>query len=420
MVDTDSRKIRPGSIFFALKGGNFDGNQYALSAINKGAAYAIVDDVNVQGHEALIHVENVLCFLQKLANHHRNQLNIPILAITGTNGKTTTKELVSSVLAKRYKVSYTQGNFNNHIGVPLTLLNISDDDEFAVVEMGANHSGEIDELCRIAEPDYGLITNVGKAHLEGFGSFEGVIQTKTEMYRYIRDNGKFIFVNRDNQFLQPLAEGIESKTYGIQKDDKLWGCVTKSDENLHVKVMLGTDELNLVSQLNGNYNLENILAAVAIGKEFGVKNDQIVDAIRDYTPKNNRSQLIIDGARNIVMDAYNANPSSMMVAITNLLSKDFHRALFILGDMKELGDDSSMEHKTILDFLCQQKNIVLYAVGEEMMKFQKDYDFHFFSDVSELNAYLDTISDPQEDWILIKGSRGIQLELCLPHLVKNE
>ena len=414
-ISTDSRKIEKNSLFFALKGENFNGNKYAFEALNKGAAIAIIDEKKYEVNERTFLVEDVLTCLQQLAKHHRRQLKIPILGITGTNGKTTTKELISTVLSQKYLVSFTQGNLNNHIGVPLTLLQMNSETEFGVVEMGANHPGEIATLCQIADPDYGIITNIGKAHLEGFGSFEGVMRTKGELYHHIRENKGIIFYNRDNRILEELGKKLPNKISYGKRDANLTGEPVQSPPYVHAKVNFPKGVLYLNSKLIGDYNFENILAAACIGNYFEVDPLKIQKAIKDYQPTNNRSQLIQRGKLNIIMDAYNANPTSMSASIKSFSSGVSENTYLILGDMLELGEYAGHEHRQILELLKEKgfKNVML--VGNEFSKTNADFNFPAFQYVDDLCKYLENMSIKNGN-ILIKGSRGIQLEKVLEFL----
>lgn len=404
LVTTDSRKIEHGSVFVALKGEHFDGNDFAYQvAEDNVAACVIADRKDLPKHERLFIVDDSLTTLQDLAQYHRIKCNIPVIGITGTNGKTTTKELVSAVLSKKYNIIYTQGNFNNHLGVPLTLLQIKPDTEIAVVEMGANHPKEIEFLCSLAQPDYGIITNIGKAHIEGFGSFEGVVKTKNELYDYLRNKHGKIFLNNDNQILKNLSVNIDYVSYG--KD---------ISSDYHAKVLSSNPYLSIIwdghtinTKLVGEYNFENIMAAITTGCYFNIEQELIIKAIEDYSPTNNRSQFIKTDKNEIVMDAYNANPVSMYHAIKNFrnISDDNH--LLIIGDMRELGCESINEHKEILNTIKELKFNNVIFVGEEFKKVNDN--FISFSNVEELITHIskNNISGKK---ILIKGSHSIHLE----------
>lgn len=412
-VSIDSRNIEKGSIFFALRGQNFDGNKYASEALEKGAAYAVVDDEKYLLDSRTILVENVLKCLQELANFHRKQVNIPVLAITGTNGKTTTKELIAAILSQNYEVTFTQGNLNNHIGVPLTLLNINSKTEIAVIEMGANHPGDIEELCKIAEPDLGLVTNIGKAHLEGFGSFEGVINTKSELYKYLREHTRKCFVNIDHEILIKQASGLEQLTYGTSDKAQLYGNNVGSSVFLTVRVFFPKGWLYLKSNLIGNYNMENVLAAARVGVYFEVDALKIQKAVELYKPNNNRSQLIEKGNNKIVMDAYNANPTSMLEALSNFTQIDHTGKVLILGDMLELGEYSNVEHQKIVDYILNNPFTEIYLVGKCFGKTQSGSKIKKFENTELLYDYLYQQKKMNNKLILIKGSRGIHLEQIL-------
>jgi len=416
IVTTDSRNIPANSIFFALRGDNFNGNVFASEAIRKGASYAIIDEPQFSEDERYILVDDVLLCLQQLARYHRDQLGLPILAITGTNGKTTTKELIAAILSKKFKVNYTQGNLNNHIGVPLTILAMNKETEIGVVEMGANHPGEIDILCNIANPDYGIITNIGIAHLEGFGSYEGVVKTKSELYDYLRIKAGKCFLNADNPLLVRQANGLEQISYGKSTDYFMAGGVAGTDYNLMVKALFPKGWLYLKSNLVGNYNFENLLASACVGKYFEVDPIQIQEALAEYYPSNNRSQMIRKEKNILIMDAYNANPTSMMAALSNFKDMLKDNKCLILGDMLELGNSSSEEHQKIVDFIEEQNFSDVFLVGPQFQNTISRTKNEKFEHVELLVNYLKT--QPIENKIiLIKGSRGIHLEKildCLP------
>jgi len=423
VICTDSRDCPEGSLFFALKGDNFNANAFALSALEKGCAYAVVDEAEYAINDRFILVDNALESLQQLANYHRKQLGTTIIGITGTNGKTTTKELIAAVLNEKYNILFTQGNLNNQIGVPLTLLKLKPEHQLAVIEMGANHPGEIDFLCKIAQPDFGIITNVGKAHLEGFGSFEGVMKTKAELYEYIFANGKDIFINKDNQYLTEMSKKAGFKNdarireYSLNSSNKvcnIYGQIKSCSPFLKMKCTLDIGISFVVNtKLIGAYNAENVLAAVAIGDFFGVDEKLIKKGLENYNPKNNRSQLTFTSKNKLVIDAYNANPTSLKAAILNFSQIKQKRKTLILGDMFELGVQSAQEHQNIIDLLQQNefKNVLL--VGKDFKNAQHSY--RNFIDVSELINYLE--SNPiKGHYILIKGSRGVKLEKAIPFL----
>lgn len=411
-VSTDTRNIIPGSLFFALKGDKFDGNQFARQAIENGAAFAVIDDIYYQVEGKTILVEDVLGSLQQLARYHRRNLRIRILGITGTNGKTTTKELVTAVLGKKFRVFSTRGNLNNHIGVPLTLLGMNSETEFGVVEMGANHPGEISALCNIAEPDFGLITNIGKAHLEGFGSFEGVIKTKSELYQFIKKNNGLIFIHSDNQILNDISVGMERKfSYG-KNSGEVRGEIISEDLFLKIKAGCHNETRIIESNLTGNYNFENVLAAVSAGCYFGVGFDDIVSAMKAYEPKNNRSQLIQRNGKRIIMDAYNANPTSMMASLQSFIGGDAQDKALIIGDMLELGTYSAGEHQKIIRFIRDSGCENVFCVGREFAAVAPGFGYKSFQDVDQFCIYLKQHPVYQTN-ILIKGSRGVRLEKVL-------
>ncbi len=410
-VSTDSRNIEPGAVFFALKGERFDGNDFAMEVAEKGVASLVVADrKSLPDHPRLLKVDDSLKALQDLARQHRQELkDLTVIGITGTNGKTTTKELVSTVLSRKYRVTFTQGNFNNHIGVPLTLLSITPDTEIAVVEMGANHPGEIKTLVNIACPDYGIITNIGKAHLEGFGSFEGVINTKKELYDYLREHHKTAFVNSDNELLLSLIGDLQFYSYGSGIEAACNVKLKASDPYLAVTAeRLGDIQTKLV----GAYNLENVSAAIAVGNFFSVDGEDIRQALEQYQPTNSRSQ-VIEGKNHIIMDAYNANPTSMAASVNNFKNICGDNALLILGDMRELGDTSEKEHKAILNLLASSGFHKAFLVGDCFSQYNDNPEYHCFAKVEDLIAFLEK-QPVEHHTILVKGSHGIHLEKVLP------
>lgn len=414
-ISTDSRRIEKNCLFFALKGENFNGNQYAGDALKKGAAYAIIDEEEYHIPGKTILVNNVLQMLQNLALHHRNQLNIPILAITGSNGKTTTKELISAVLSQKFNICFTRGNLNNHIGVPLTLLSISNETEFGIVEMGANHPGEIAFLCSIAQPSFGIITNIGKAHLEGFGSFEGVKRTKAELYNYLAHINGTIFRNKDNPLLEEVSAGNKKVvTYGT-KDADFTGNLIDSPPFVHIQATFPKGVLYLHTKLIGNYNFENILAAACIGNYFNVDPLKIQKALQEYQPANNRSQLIKKGKISITLDAYNANPTSMEASVRSFMNITSGKKILVLGDMLELGEYSHDEHRKILELVQSLKNVNAFFVGKNFKKAGKDFSFKHFENVEGICNYFKK-NNIKNGNILLKGSRGIQLEKILDYI----
>lgn len=417
IITTDSRDVPADSMFFALKGDSFDGNQYAQAALDKGAAYAVVDDSSVQG-EHIILVPDVLKALQQLAHYHRCQLGTTIVGITGTNGKTTTKELIAAVLQKKYNVLYTQGNFNNHIGVPKTLLQLTKEHDIAVVEMGANHPGEIKTLVEIVCPDYGLITNVGRAHLEGFGSFEGVIRTKGELYDFLRADAGTAFINNDNQYLKDISHDLRLVKYGHTPagDLLVLGEFIDCNPTLHFRwKQQGSpfSPMEVQTRLIGSYNLDNALAAACVGTIFAVPAEDISAALSEYTPSNNRSQLTKTADNQLIVDAYNANPTSMAAALDSFAHVKAERKMVILGDMKELGEVSQAEHNSILNRLAELQLQQVWLVGSEFQKALQAnpvVSARTFADVEEVKALLATPDGKPRDYtILIKGSNSTKL-----------
>ena len=405
LVSTDSRKIEEGCVFVALKGERFDGNDFAYQVAQDNVASCVIADrKDLPHHERLFIVDDSLTTLQELARLHRERCNIPVIGITGTNGKTTTKELTAAVLSKKYNLIYTQGNFNNHLGLPLTVLRIKPDTEMAVVEMGANHPNEIAQLCSIAKPDFGIITNIGKAHLEGFGSFEGVVKTKNELYDFIRNKKGRLFVNHDNNLLMNLAKDIDRLTFGKDKDADIKAEIVSSNPYL----CINWNDKEIKTNLVGDYNFENVMAAISVASYFNIEKELIVEALENYTPTNNRSQFIKSEKNEIVMDAYNANPVSMHHAIKNFRNISKDNSLLILGDMRELGKDSEREHQAIISLIreLQFENVIL--VGSEFKK-AAGQGFNTFTDVEELLAYINDNNITGKK-ILIKGSNGIHLE----------
>lgn len=406
-VSTDSRNIPSNCIFFALKGENFNGNKYAKDALEKGAAYAVIDEKEHQSSEYTILVEDVLETLQKLANHHRRQLNIPIIGLTGSNGKTTTKELINAVISKKFKTTATKGNLNNHIGVPLTLLSMNADTEIGIVEMGANHQQEIAFLSNITEPDFGYITNFGKAHLEGFGSIEGVIKGKSELYDHLKANDKLIFVNGEDSKQVEKTKNAQNFTFGSLAVHALTIHFQSADPM--VKAIVNTTEIQ--SQLIGAYNFSNIAAAVAIGTYFNVELTKIKEAIETYIPSNNRSQIIHKNANKIILDAYNANPTSMKAALDNFSNLTDTSKIAFLGDMFELGESAAEEHQFINEYAGSLNIDHIYLIGENFGITKSKH-----SNISIHNTYeslKDHFPEIENSTLLIKGSRGMALERIL-------
>ena len=416
VVTTDSRVCPKDSIFFALKGPTFNGNEFAEKALEKGCCYAVVDEwvKDKPRSEHIILVDDVLTVLQQLATYHRKQFKTPVIAITGTNGKTTTKELVAAVLAKQFKVVCTQGNFNNHIGVPLTLLSMTKEHEIAVVEMGANHPGEIKELCEIAMPNYGLITNVGLAHLEGFGSFENIVKTKSELYQYLDQHEGKAFINVDLKPILNLTNQLEMYEYG--KDDSslfVSGSVISNYPYLEFDWHFFENRHRAKTNLVGGYNMDNALAAIAIGSFFGVNSTFINEAIESYTPKNSRSQFEKTANNSLIVDAYNANPTSMKAALDNFVDYPLSPKALIIGEMKELGGVTQTEHQQLVNWIKAYAFTHVYLVGKAFRDVETD--FPVFENVGDLIQYF-TTEPLKEHCILIKGSNSIQLDKVVPYL----
>ena len=408
-ICTDTRKIKENCIFFALKGDNFNGNEYAAKALENGAAYAVVDEEDhTQSDHRFILVDNVLEALQKLASFHRNHSNAKVIALTGSNGKTTTKELINAVLSKKYRTIATKGNLNNHIGVPLTLLSIKPETEIAIVEMGANHQKEIEFLCSLALPDFGYITNFGKAHIEGFGSEEGVIKGKSELYDYLTQNDKHIFMNGDDP-VQFQKLGSYIKKYGFSTSLKEFYKIEFLGANPFVTASF--EDLKVESQLIGSYNFTNCAAAILIGKYFNVPLSEIAEAIKGYSPNNNRSQIISHNGHQIILDAYNANPTSMKAALENFSQMKGDSKIAFLGDMFELGEIASVEHQNIADLAKELNFGEVILVGENFYK--TNTSFKKYSTFAELKDYLKDQQPNPKSLILIKGSRGMALERIL-------
>ncbi|SJZ92784.1 UDP-N-acetylmuramoyl-tripeptide--D-alanyl-D-alanine ligase [Porphyromonas circumdentaria] len=424
-VTTDSRNFQPRALFFALKGERFDGNQFALQVLKEGCSYAVVDDPEIARLDKhCLWVENVLQTLSDLARYHRRALGLPLLAITGTNGKTTTKELVATVLRQHYNVGATEGNLNNHIGVPLTLLRLQRAHQIAVVEMGASHRGDIKQLTDIAEPDYALITNIGRAHLEGFGSYEGVVQTKSELYDYVRAHGGKVFLHSDDAILPKAADGIPSVTYGTDVEAQVRGNLMPHLGGYFLAFRLFYEDLtyDVHTHLVGDYNLPNALSAVAAGLTFGIPIEDIVKALEAYRPTNNRSQFIPSTTRDneLIVDAYNANPTSMRIAVDNFASLASSRPkVMILGDMYELGSASEEEHRNIAEYVSQLSGVeTIYLVGRAFYALHKEIKaphLYYFSSRDEL---LKTLSSTpfHGQLILLKASNSMRfsslVELC--------
>lgn len=415
VVTTDSRNCPKESLFFALKGDNFDGNRYASTALEAGASYAIIDNPEYEQPNRTILVDDVLTTLQMLARFHRSTFQIPVIAITGTNGKTTTKELLAAVLSSQYNTLYTEGNLNNQIGVPLTLLRLTPKHQLSIIEMGASHPGDIKELVDIALPTHGLITNVGKAHLEGFGSFEGVINTKAELYTYLKNKHATIFIQQENEMLQKLAMGANTFSYGKAKNAMINGIITNQESPFLSFNWREFDGVNhaVSTHLIGGYNLENALAAIAVGRYFNISSSHINNALAAYQPKNNRSQFSVTPHNRLIVDAYNANPSSMRVALDNFKALQTTPKAVILGDMRELGATSLAEHAAIVEQLKEGAYDKVFLCGTYFM--ECNAPFTTFSTTEELLQSL-SVSPLVGFHILIKGSRGIHLEKIIPFL----
>ena len=415
IISTDTRKIEQDSIFFALKGANFDANKFVVEALNKGAAYAVADDKGLAelNDNRIIIVDNVLLTLQALARYHRDTMNIPVLAITGTNGKTTTKELITAALSPAHNVLSTIGNLNNSIGVPLTVLRLKAEHTIAVIEMGASHPGDIEELVNVANPTYGIITNVGRAHLQGFGSYEGVIATKCELYDYIKANGGKLFVRNEDEVLMQRSEGIDRVLYGVSSTLNICGKITSVSPFLNAQIESNGEVYSIETNLIGKYNLDNVIAASTIASYFGVSMSDVASAISSYIPSNSRSQFIKGEHNNIILDAYNANPSSMKVAIENFSEVEAEEKMLILGDMLELGAESESEHRGVVDLLVELNFKSVILVGGEFAKVESPYIS--FATTAMLLDYLKE-NNITSKTILVKGSRGIALEQTIAYL----
>ena len=413
VITTDSRDCPQGSIFFALKGESFDGNKFAASAIEKGCAYAVIDNAEYQKDDRFILVDDVLQTFKDLAREHRRQFNIPVIGITGTNGKTTTKELIASVLSEKYNTLFTQGNFNNDVGVPKTLFRLNEQHEIAVVEMGASHPGDIKTLVETVEPTCGLITNVGKAHLQGFGSFEGVKKTKGELYDYLKAHDALVFINGNNEHLLQMAQSRDicrAIEYGTQEDCQVNGSIISCAPFLKFQWNSNVNGINVQQEIQthliGSYNIDNMLAAIAIGLHFGVSPEQIHHALSNYIPTNNRSQMEETGKNHLVVDAYNANPSSMKAALDNFHLMEVSPKMAILGDMRELGEASAEEHQKAVDLMKEYGFENIWLVGDEFGNTQCNY--RKFKDVEEVKAAI-IAEDIKGFNILIKGSNNTKL-----------
>jgi UDP-N-acetylmuramoyl-tripeptide--D-alanyl-D-alanine ligase len=417
-ISTDTRNITDGCIFFALKGDTFNANAFALDALEKGASFAVIDEEKYAITESCILVDDVLSTLQDLARHHRKQLNIPVIGLTGSNGKTTSKELIKAVLAEQFKTFATFGNLNNHIGVPLSILSITPDIEIAVIEMGANHQKEIELLCTIAQPTHGIITNVGMAHLEGFGGFEGVKKGKAELYAYLKNNNGYTFVNRDNVNLMEMADTFRLNKiiyYGTGIGNTIKGKLLTSDPFIEVNWTNQEVETSLQTNLTGSYNFENILAAICIGDFFDMPAEKINNGLSNYQPKNNRSQLTKTERNTVICDFYNANPSSMMVAITNLSTLTSTNKIAILGDMFELGPEAAQQHYIIAKQAAESNFDKLILIGTNFFEFKDEFDAIFFKQPADAADFLQQ-NPIENNLVLLKGSRGMKLENLMQYL----
>ena len=405
-VSTDSRKVKKNDIYFSLKGPNFNGNEFAKSAIEKGACYAIVDQKEYVIDKSYILVEDCLKTLQNLANYHRKNSKAKIIGLTGSNGKTTSKELIFSVLKNEFKTIATTGNLNNHIGVPLTLLSIKEDTEIAIIEMGANHLKEIETLSNIADPDYGYITNFGKAHLEGFKNLEGVIKGKSELYNHLINKSRLIFINnRDKKQVELTKEYSNKFTFGEQNSDSIF-----SVKSINPKINISIDNILIESNLFGQYNIDNIAAAICIGKYFNLDNENIKAGIERYIPENNRSQIIKKGSNKIILDAYNANPTSMQLALSSFNDMKEEKKIVFIGDMFELGENSHQMHQEIVYTVEKMNFDQTFIIGELFNKTKHSSNIRSFKNLNDLKGNMDEISNSA---ILIKGSRGMKLENIL-------
>ena len=415
-ICTDSRNVSKGSIFFALKGESFNGNQFAARALKQGSSYAVVDEQKYVTDERYILVDDVLFSLQELAMFRRMHFNIPVIAITGTNGKTTTKELINSIIRKEYRVVSTYGNLNNHIGVPLSLLEIKDNTEIVIIEMGANHRGEITKLCELALPTHGMITNIGTAHLEGFGNIETIVKTKTELYEYLDKNGGTIFFNRENEILAGRLSEIscEKISYGGISGNYS-GVIKNSVPALELKVLIDNNSFALKTNMFGAYNFENVLAAISIGSYFNVETKTIIETIEDFKPYDNRSQIVNTAVNTLICDAYNANPTSMKMAIDNFLLMNSVKKVLILGDMFELGENSEKEHIKLVKYVKDKSFSRIILIGKFFSAVNQTLQIPAFIDVDSFVKWLDK-NPIKSSYILIKGSRGMKLEKIIDYL----
>ncbi|HLW39741.1 MAG TPA: UDP-N-acetylmuramoyl-tripeptide--D-alanyl-D-alanine ligase [Brumimicrobium sp.] len=409
-VSTDTRNIKKNELFIALKGGNFNGNKYAQTALEKGAKYAIVDEKEYENNSTLFYVENSLLFLQKLAEHHRLKFNIPFIGITGSNGKTTTKELLAAVLSEKFKVHFTAGNLNNHIGVPLTLLQLKKDCEIAIIEMGASKLGDIKELTDIAHPTHGIITNIGTAHIEGFGSSENIVKTKLELYQALKEVKGHVFYSTEETHLKDaVPHECSSSTYGISAEAEVIGEIVNANPQV---VFTWKDETyqsaEIPTKMIGDYNLLNLLTAISVGRYFGVDSEKINKALSAYSPSNNRSQLEVTKHNKLILDAYNANPTSVRAALKNFSALEIKNKLFIIGDMLELGEDTLQYHQEIIEY-TKELGLQGVFVGKLFDELADKNNVLAFTNVEKAKAFFKT-AHPKNNLILLKGSRGIGLE----------
>ena len=417
-ICTDTRSITEGCLFFALKGENFDANTFAERALNQGAAYAIIDNKDYLINKQCILVDDVLATLQELAKHHRSLLTIPVIGLTGSNGKTTTKELINAVLAEKYSTFATKGNLNNHIGVPLSVLSISENTEIAVIEMGANHQKEIEFLCTIAQPTHGMITNIGMAHLDGFGGFEGVKKGKAELFAFIKDTSGIAFINRDSEFIMEMSTIIPAEKsiwYGTMGDNAITGKLLEADPVITLEWSIKGQSFQTTTHLTGAYNFENILAAICIADFFGVNAAQINNGLAGYAPNNNRSQLTNTATNTVICDFYNANPSSMAAALGNLSSLEASNKVAIIGDMFELGEEAAEQHEKIAAMTQDSAINSVIFIGKYFYSLKDNFQGTFFNTPKEAQEWIS--KNPIKDsLVLLKGSRGMALEQLLPGL----
>jgi UDP-N-acetylmuramoyl-tripeptide--D-alanyl-D-alanine ligase len=420
IISTDTRNISPGCLFFALKGENFDANTFAENALAQGAAFVVIDNAGYQTDERCILVDDVLATLQDLARHHRDQFKIPLIGLTGSNGKTTTKELINAVLSEKYKTFATKGNLNNHIGVPLSILSIQDDTEIAVIEMGANHQKEIEFLCSIAKPTHGLITNIGMAHLDGFGGFEGVKKGKAELFYHLKKTGGTAFINRDNPYIIEMskASALDHLVYyGAEEEtaNLISGQLSSANPLIGLRWKKQNDVFTVKTNLTGAYNFENILAAICIGSFFDLAPEQVNRGLEGYLPKNNRSQLTKTASNTLICDFYNANPSSMAAALKNISALEAANKVAIIGDMFELGEESAQQHQEIAALAAAAGLDTLILIGKHFYALKEHHAGHFFHTPKEAEEWLKN-NPVRDSLVLLKGSRGMALEQLLPVL----